>query len=77
MSTIDEIERSIAFQTPTSEKRLKNCPFCDGEAESGGYESCDCCGKPFNGAVWCVKCGVAIDHQDTVAEAEEKWNKRS
>lgn len=53
------------------------CPFCGGEAEACGYESCDCCGKPFNGRVRCRDCWATVQHRDSDEEAIADWNRRS
>jgi uncharacterized Zn finger protein (UPF0148 family) len=56
---------------------LLPCPFCGGEAETKGYNSCDCCGKPWNGSVGCKQCGAEFNHFDSDEEAVERWNTRA
>lgn len=56
---------------------LLPCPFCGGEAEACGYNSCDCCGKAWNGQVICQGCGQGVSHYDTDAEAITAWNTRA
>jgi Lar family restriction alleviation protein len=55
---------------------LLPCPFCGGEAELASYNSCDCCGKAWNGQVVCQGCGQGVSHFDTDAEAIAAWNTR-
>lgn len=56
---------------------LLPCPFCGGEAADRSHQSCDCCGKAFNGAVACQSCGAEVSHFDTAAEAIAAWNTRA
>jgi Lar family restriction alleviation protein len=55
---------------------LKPCPFCGSEAQLASYNSCDCCGKAWNGCVNCPGCGAEISHRDTDEEAIAAWNTR-
>ena len=54
-----------------SEEKLRNCPFCGGEAYAN---ETDWKGW-WHGWVICEKCGVKIDKQ-TKDEAIEAWNRR-
>lgn len=56
---------------------LKPCPFCGGEAKDASHESCDCCGKPFNGTVTCLNCEGEVSHYDTAEAAAAAWNRRA
>jgi len=54
-----------------SEEKLRNCPFCGGEAmaNESSWQGW------WYGWVVCPKCGVKIERQ-TKADAIEAWNKR-
>lgn len=56
---------------------LKECPFCGGEAEKAGYQSCDCCNKAWNGTVKCTACRAEFNHFDSDEEAAVRWNTRA
>ena len=54
-----------------SEEKLRNCPFCGGEAmaNESSWQGW------WYGWVVCPKCGVKIERQ-TKADAIEAWNRR-
>ena len=51
----------------TSDMRLKNCPFCGGEAEFATKDG---------NWIWCKKCGAESNYFEQTEEAIKAWNTR-
>ena len=51
----------------TSDMRLKNCPFCGGEAEFATKDE---------NWIWCKKCGAESNYFEQTEEAIKAWNTR-
>ena len=53
-----------------SDMKLRECPFCGGEAYLSDYST-----KPY---AYCNTCGASMpDRHQTEAEAIEAWNRRA